>query len=239
MANGGYPTPNSNWGEGNENPTTQFERVGSNTQSGYWSGDATQMYPQQPGQYYQQQAPAQPVQKQGSMLPVLVMVTLLVLVFLGGIGLFAYTTMGSVTPSTQPSASAPPTTESSIAQTSSKPTSSSATSTTTTRAKKGAPPGERPAKAELPAGVQPVNDSARNGAEAGFLVNLYKSGPTSDEFANAVHQAYLAKFAQPPTSVHEIRVASPVTLQTYNMKCEDQGTYVHCSGGQGAHVYIA
>lgn len=233
MTTNGYPPSNQYWDQGDNEPTMQFDRVESyNTQpQGYWEDDSQQPY------YAEKQ--------RSPMLMVLVIVTVLVFIILASAAFLAYKTMS------EPPISALDNTTSSAAETtaaseatSERKTSSTTSSATTSKSSSekptpGAAPGSRPAKANLPDAATPVNSAAQSGAEAGYLVNLYKSGDTSDEFANAVHQKYLEEYAKPPTDVHTVTAKSPVTGKTYEMKCKDEGSYVHCQGGVGAHVYIA
>lgn len=215
--------------------------------SGHQSGfQAPQPQPLQ--QHFQPQPQVQPQftfeaapDKGRPILPVVIIILTLVLVVLLSVAVFVYSTFkdSPITDSNSSSEESSSTAESTaetVTETATKTTSTSQTSSETER---GKPPGERPTEAKLPSVAEPVNESARNDAQAGYLVNLYKSGPTSDEFANAVHQAYLFNFSTPPTKEHSIRVESPVTGKTYDMKCRDEGSYVHCSGGQGANVYIS
>lgn len=99
--------------------------------------------------------------------------------------------------------------------------------------------GTRPAVAELPAGAVPVNAAAKNGEPAGNFNNVYRSGPTSEAFARAVRDGYVRAYLGNRELTQVIDVYSPVTGVTYSMTCRDQGSYVHCTGGNDAHVYIA
>ncbi|KAB3522816.1 hypothetical protein GC425_04425 [Corynebacterium sp. zg254] len=98
----------------------------------------------------------------------------------------------------------------------------------------------RPTKAELPAGVVAVNDAARNNEPVGNLNSVWKSGPTSPSFAQAVRNEYVNKWSEKKDNYNlTIDVYSPVTYTTYTMNCQDKGSYVHCTGGINANVYIA
>lgn len=103
-----------------------------------------------------------------------------------------------------------------------------------------ADPKQRPEKADLPAEAEPVNDAARSGQPAGDFNNVYKSGPTSDEFAVSVRDAWVHDYLVGDRVIdRDVTVASSVTGQSYTMTCADKGSYVHCTGGNDANVYIS
>lgn len=231
MTTNGYPKPTGNWGGGNNDPTMQFDRVNTSNDFSY------------PDPY--QAEPPYGRKQRNPMLIALIVITVLVFIVLISAAIFAYQTMKEppISGGTDTSQAQSTTQEEKPTATTSAPRTSKTTASTTTSKSStttpGAPPGSRPTEANLPPGVEPVNSAARNGAEAGYLVNLYKSGNTSDEFANAVHQAYLAQYSKPPARAHTVTAESPVTGKTYEMTCTDEGSFVHCTGGVGAHVYMA
>lgn len=105
-----------------------------------------------------------------------------------------------------------------------------------------APEGEeRPEHPRLPGNAEAVNDAAKNDEPAGNLNSVWKSGPTSDEFALDVRDAYVDAYldGEPDQFDHDVEVRSRVTGQSYPMTCRDNGKYVHCTGGNDANVYIA
>lgn len=102
----------------------------------------------------------------------------------------------------------------------------------------------RPDRAELPAGAEPVNAAARNNEPTGDFNSVYKSPPTgatytSDEFAQAVRDAFVEAYLDNRDTEQVLDVVSPANQQSYRMSCTDEGSYVHCSGGNDANVYIA
>lgn len=102
-------------------------------------------------------------------------------------------------------------------------------------------PVARPAVADLPPAAMPLNAAAFNNEPAGNLNNVYKSGPTSDQFALDVRDAYVRAYlgGDPQDYNHVVQVYSNATGLTYSMSCVDKGSYVHCTGGNDANVYIA
>lgn len=102
----------------------------------------------------------------------------------------------------------------------------------------------RPDSAQLPGDVEPVNAAARNNEPTGDFNSVFKSPPagdnyTSDEFAEAVRDAFVEAYLDNGQTDQSLDVASPVTDESYRMDCTDEGSYVHCSGGNDANVYIA
>ncbi|MDN5684074.1 hypothetical protein [Corynebacterium glyciniphilum] len=103
---------------------------------------------------------------------------------------------------------------------------------------------DRPDRPDLPSGAEPVNDAARNNEPTGDFNSVYKSPPsgdnyTSDEFAEAVRNAFVDAYLDNRETDQTIDVRSPVTGDNYQMTCTDEGSYVHCAGGNNANVYIA
>jgi hypothetical protein len=104
----------------------------------------------------------------------------------------------------------------------------------------------RPTTAAVPAGSVPANDAARNGEPTGQFNAVWVSPPngttyTSESFGVAVRDAYAeAYLADPSRAVDRtVNATSPETGNSYTMSCRDQGSYVHCTGGNDANVYIA
>lgn len=102
----------------------------------------------------------------------------------------------------------------------------------------------RPEVAGVPSNAEPVNAAARNGDPAGNFNNIYKSPPigdnyTTDGFAEAVRNAFVDAYLEDRETDHVLNVVSPSTNASIEMTCEDQGSYIHCSGGNDANVYIA
>lgn len=97
----------------------------------------------------------------------------------------------------------------------------------------------RPATPELPNAATPVNQAALNSEPAGNFNNVYLSGPTTAPFALAVRDAFVDHFLETKETSGVIQAYSPMTRITYTMNCEDKKSYVHCTGGNNANVYIA
>lgn len=96
----------------------------------------------------------------------------------------------------------------------------------------------RPSDPRLPSDAVAVNSAARS-QSAGDLNAVWKSGPTSDDFALAVRDAFVEAYLGDRSFDQEVDVYSSVTGQSYTMRCSDNGEYVHCRGGNDANVYIA
>lgn len=103
----------------------------------------------------------------------------------------------------------------------------------------GADSGARPTDPGLPGGVLAVNAAARNGEPVGNFNAVWKSGPTSDDFAVAVRDAFVDAYLDNRETSQTVNAYSPATYQSYAMTCTDTGSYVHCTGGNNANVYIA
>ncbi len=99
--------------------------------------------------------------------------------------------------------------------------------------------GERPTEENFPIPVTPVNSAAINDEPAGKFTKYFKSGPTSDPFATAVGDQFRINYNATGKTSDELQVFSPVTNQSYTMQCVDRHSYVHCTGGNNANVYIS
>lgn len=99
---------------------------------------------------------------------------------------------------------------------------------------------ERPADPQLPGGATAVSSEALNGEPAGGFRNVYTgSSVTSAPFAEAVGQAWRAHHDSTGELNATITAHSPVTGTSYSMQCSDSGSYVICTGGNNAVVYLA
>lgn len=76
------------------------------------------------------------------------------------------------------------------------------------------------------------------GYTAGSYKNTYKSGPTSDSFARAVRSTFVQNYTRTGATNATLEVHSSVTGRNYTMHCSDESSYVHCSGGDNANVYL-
>ena len=97
----------------------------------------------------------------------------------------------------------------------------------------------RPTRENFPISVVPVNTPAINNAPAGNFQKIFKSGPTSDTFAYSVAESFLSNYYATGNTSASLTVYSAVTGQNYYMTCTDRGSYVHCTGGNNANVYIS
>lgn len=97
----------------------------------------------------------------------------------------------------------------------------------------------RPTSPSLPGGVTPVNDAAMTGAPTGNFNSIWLSGPTTPGFAENVRNAYVDAYRVDRETDQTVVAASPTTGLTYTMTCVDKGSYIHCTGGNDANVYIA
>jgi serine/threonine kinase PknH len=60
---------------------------------------------------------------------------------------------------------------------------------------------------------------------------------TTCPFVEEVRRAY-KKQALPSSMANPIHVASPVTRKAYDLMCVTEGTYVTCTGGEDAVIYL-
>lgn len=97
----------------------------------------------------------------------------------------------------------------------------------------------RPSSASLPGGVTAVNSAAMSGEPTGNFNSIWLSGPTTPGFAENVRNAYVNAYRADRKTDQTVSASSPTTGMTYTMTCVDQGSYIHCTGGNNANVYIA
>lgn len=97
----------------------------------------------------------------------------------------------------------------------------------------------RPTRENFPVSVVPVNAAAISNAPAGNFQKIFKSGPTSDSFALQVGADFLSNYYSTGSTSTSMSVYSTVTGYSYYMTCIDRGSYVHCTGGNNANVYIS
>lgn len=98
----------------------------------------------------------------------------------------------------------------------------------------------RPMNPVLPGGHSPANEAARSNTPAGNLNNVYTgTASTSPEFAVAVRDAFVRNYLATGELDGRVRATSPVTGQSYDISCQDNGEYVTCTGGNNAVVYIS
>lgn len=187
-----------------------------------------QPQPQQP--FYPQPMPSQQQTSGGSRAGLIIVAVLAVIFVAGGIGTAIYFLSGSVTDFVGKVTGSATTTSVQA------PQSSAAAAT---RAPKTVTPTSAANQAvNLPVDAVPVNENAMRNDPPGSYLNLYKSGPTSDEFAHSVHNAYLQRYSTPPERMHTVDAYSPVTGRIYTMHCQKRGQMVHCQGGNDANVYF-
>ncbi|WP_448854635.1 hypothetical protein [Corynebacterium frankenforstense] len=97
----------------------------------------------------------------------------------------------------------------------------------------------RPTDAKVPSDAWAVNEAAKNNEPSGDFNNVYASGPTSEPFALTVRDAFVDAYLDNGRTDQTIDVHSSVTGRSYTMNCKDNGSYVHCTGGNNANVYIS
>lgn len=98
----------------------------------------------------------------------------------------------------------------------------------------------RPQYPGLPSGAVAANPAAQRGAAAGNFNNVYAgTSVTSQPFARAVRDTYASNFVVTGELNATLNVYSSVTGQSYTMSCSDSGSYVTCTGGNNAVVYIS
>lgn len=98
----------------------------------------------------------------------------------------------------------------------------------------------RPKHPELPSGFIPINEAAQSTAPAGDLNNVYTgTESTSHEFALVVRDEFVRNYLNTGELNGRIQATSPVTGLTYEMSCTDNTSFVTCSGGNNAVIYIA
>lgn len=74
----------------------------------------------------------------------------------------------------------------------------------------------------------------------GYLENVWVgSSNTSESFAMNVWNSYLENRAVTGMRSATVYAWSPATRQSYAMNCRETGTYVTCTGGNNAVVYIS
>lgn len=101
-------------------------------------------------------------------------------------------------------------------------------------------PAARPEYPDLPAGAVAANAAAGSGSSAGDFEKAYTgSQVTSAPFAAEVAAVYRDHYQRTGELNGVIEARSPVTGQTYSMSCRDNGSYVTCTGGNNAVVYIS
>lgn len=98
----------------------------------------------------------------------------------------------------------------------------------------------RPSRVSLPNNAYAANASARTGEPDGDFNNVYTgSSVTSVEFARYVRSAFADFYYNTGQTSGTITAYSPVTGLNYTMNCTDNGSYVTCTGGNNAVVYIS
>lgn len=98
----------------------------------------------------------------------------------------------------------------------------------------------RPENPRIPADAKPANDAARDQKPSGDFNNVYTgSDLTSEAFAQSVRDAYVDNYLETDQLDATVEAYSSVTGQTYTMKCDDNGQFVTCTGGNNAIVYIS
>lgn len=104
----------------------------------------------------------------------------------------------------------------------------------------------RPSAIPLPRSASEVSssDSSRSARSAApeereFDSVFTGSSVTSEAFARQVYSAYLDFYEDTGETSGVITAYSPVTQLNYDMDCKDNGSFVTCTGGNNAVVYIS
>lgn len=104
----------------------------------------------------------------------------------------------------------------------------------------------RPSAIPLPRSASEVSssDSSRSARsvapeEREFDSVFTGSSVTSEAFARQVYSAYLDFYEDTGETSGAITAYSPVTQLNYDMDCKDNGSFVTCTGGNNAVVYIS
>lgn len=98
----------------------------------------------------------------------------------------------------------------------------------------------RPEYPDLPPAAVAANAAAGSGSSAGDFEKAYTgSQVTSAPFAAEVAAVYRDHYHRTDELNGVIEARSPVTGETYSMSCRDNGSYVTCTGGNNAVVYIS
>lgn len=229
-------TDSDGWGRGHgdRDQTPQWGEAAGGQPDWGQSFQQQPQYPQQPPQ--EPQEPQGP-QGSGAGRILLVVIPLLIIVLVAALLVWKWDDIfGGGGDDSAQSPTISQQTEQTSASSPSSASSSSAPPTTSSR--------NRPDRAELPAGAEPVNAAARANEPTGDFNSVYKSPLsgdtyTSDEFAEAVRDAFVEAYLDNRETDQDLNVTSPVNGTSYRMSCTDQGSYVHCSGGNNANVYIA
>lgn len=101
-------------------------------------------------------------------------------------------------------------------------------------------PAARPEYPDLPAAAVAANAAAGSGSSAGDFEKAYTgSQVTSAPFAAEVAAVYRDHYQRTGQLNGVIQARSPVTGENYSMSCRDNGSYVTCTGGNNAVVYIS
>lgn len=123
-------------------------------------------------------------------------------------------------------------------------TTVSATEAPTTSADIPGPYRQGPERLEnqlLPAGVRPVNETAKLAPwQHDDFALLYANESASDAFAFAVHNRFMATDPNPNTSTggSVFEVHSPTTGENYRVTCVQGPKFTTCSTETGATIYI-
>lgn len=98
----------------------------------------------------------------------------------------------------------------------------------------------RPSRVSLPGNAFAANSSARTGTPDGDFNNVYTgSSVTSQEFARQVRSAFSDFYNDTGETSGNITAYSPVTGLYYSLSCQDNGSFITCTGGNNAIVYIS
>lgn len=104
----------------------------------------------------------------------------------------------------------------------------------------------RPSAISLPRSASEIDTSDSRGSARSVtsddreFSDVYTgTSVTSDAFARAVHSAFLDFYESTGETSGAVSAYSPVTQLNYSMDCRDNGSYITCTGGNNAVVYIS
>lgn len=96
-----------------------------------------------------------------------------------------------------------------------------------------------PAAPVLPPAAVPVEQAPISGQSSRAFTEVHRGNEnTSEAFARNVGMAFRNHFSATGQTSPELSVYSPVTDLYYSMSCQDNGTFVTCTGGNNAVVYL-
>lgn len=216
QSNTGYGDPNNSWGaqpHGHPKP---------------YSGPAPHNRPNS------HTPPEPPRKRNNSTLILSILVIILSLLLLAAVAYFFFTTR-----SNNDAQQANPT-SSAAGPAESKDPSSAGSSTESTESESSSEPSEskRAEDFRVPSSWNKCSGSGAPGDLNLTYAEDYGGNTTSCPFASNVRDAFVDHYRKTDQLSGTVEATSPTTGETYTMSCRDNGTYVTCTGGNNARVYI-